>query len=266
MRCDFVTIFPGFYDGILREGLVAKAIAGGLVDVGVHNLRDWALDSHASVDDAPYGGGAGMVFKAEPFFRAVSSLAQRGSGESPPAVVLPSAQGVLFCQALAEELSKKRQLVFLCPRYKGVDERVVEALVDYEISLGDYVIQSGDAAAWAVFEATVRLIPGVVGDEESVETDSFFKGALLEGPQYTRPREVEGRRVPDVLLSGDHEAVAAWRKRKAVEKTLKRRPELLKKTQNHGIRELAEEVDQDLKKSSRENPSYASAVKRAHSQ
>jgi tRNA (guanine37-N1)-methyltransferase len=265
MRCDFVTIFPGFYDGILREGLVAKAIAGGLVDVGVHNLRDWALDPHASVDDAPYGGGAGMVFKAEPFFRAVRSLAQRGPGESPPAVVLPSAQGVPFCQALAKELSKKRHIVFLCPRYKGVDERVVEALVDYEISLGDYVIQSGDAAAWAVFEATVRLVPGAVGDEESVETDSFFKDALLEGPQYTRPREVEGRRVPDVLLSGNHEAVAAWRKRKAVEKTLKQRPELLEKTRNPGVRELAEEVGQDLK-SRRENPSYAPAMKRAHSQ
>ncbi|UCF80181.1 MAG: tRNA (guanosine(37)-N1)-methyltransferase TrmD [Acidobacteriota bacterium] len=264
MRCDFVTIFPGFYDGILREGLVAKAIAGGLVDVGVHNLRDWALDPHASVDDAPYGGGAGMVFKAEPFFRAVRSLAQKS--QSPPSVVLPSAQGVPFCQALAEELSKKRHLVFLCPRYKGVDERVVEALVDYEISLGDYVIQSGDAAAWAVFEATVRLVPGVVGDEESVETDSFFKDALLEGPQYTRPREVEGRCVPDVLLSGDHEAVAAWRKRKAVEKTLKRRPELLEKTRNAGLRELAEEVGKDLKKSRRENLSYAPAVKRVHSQ
>jgi tRNA (guanine37-N1)-methyltransferase len=224
MRADFITIFPGFYEGPLRQSLIQKALEKGLVEAHVHNLRDYAAGKHACVDDEPYGGSRGMVFRIEPIARALEAIRQKNLSAC---VVLPSAQGRLFRQETAAELARVEQLIFVCPRYKGVDERVVETLVDRELCIGDYVIQGGDAAAWVMFEASVRLVEGVVGAEECVETDSFFREPLLEGPQYTRPREFLGSAVPEVLTSGDHGRIAEWRRRRAVEKTLRNRPDLV---------------------------------------
>ena len=223
MRFDLVTIFPRLFDGALNEGIVRRAIEGGIVDITVHDLRDHASDRHRSVDDVPYGGGPGMVFKPEPLFRAVDAI--RADGEV-DAVVLTSPQGRTFTQREAERLAAMRRVVVLCGRYEGIDDRVREALVTDEISIGDYVLSGGELPALVIVDAVVRLLPGAVGDEESVAVESFSRG-LLDFPHYTRPAEFRGLRVPDVLLSGNHEDIRRWRKREALRRTVMKRPDLL---------------------------------------
>ena len=224
MRFDVVTIFPRMVQGGLAEGVIARGIERGVIDVRVLDLRDYTTDRHRSVDDVPYGGGPGMVMKPEPLFRAVDAI-RRERGE-PGAVVLLSPQGRRFDQAEAARLCALRHIVLLCGRYEGMDERVREAVATEELSIGDYVLSGGELAALVVVDAVSRLVPGVVGDAESVESDSFSRG-LLDFPHYTRPAEFEGCAVPDVLLSGHHGDVRRWRKRAALARTLERRPEMI---------------------------------------
>ena len=208
----------------LAEGVVSRGIDRGLLDVRIHDLRDHTTDRHRSVDDVPYGGGPGMVMKPEPLARAVECIrAERGS---PNAVVLLSPQGRRFTQAEAERLSRLQHVALLCGRYEGMDERVRELAATEELSIGDYVLSGGELPALVVVDAVSRLVPGVVGDEQSVEEDSFSSG-LLDHPHYTRPAEFAGRNVPDVLLSGHHAEVRRWRRKAALARTLERRPDLL---------------------------------------
>lgn len=223
VRFDLVTIFPGLCAGPLGEGIVGRAIERGLVDVRVHDLRDHTTDRHRSVDDVSYGGGPGMVFKPEPLFRAVDALRADGAID---AVVLTSPQGRRFTQREAERLAGLGRIVVLCGRYEGVDDRVRSALATEELSIGDYVLSGGELAALVMVDAVVRLIPGAVGDEASVEVDSFSRG-LLDYPHFTRPAEFRGLRVPEVLLSGHHADIRRWRKREALARTLAARPDLL---------------------------------------
>jgi tRNA (guanine37-N1)-methyltransferase len=221
VRIDVVTIFPTLVEGVLREGLLGKAISEGLVDVRVHDLRGWATDRHRSVDDEAYGGGPGMVVRAEPVFAAVESLdPDRGR------VVLLSPAGRRLDQALVRELASEPHLTLLCGRYEGVDERVVDGLPAEEVSIGDYVLSGGELPALVVIEAVTRLVPGVIGQEASHREDSFTEPDLLDHPHYTRPREFRGMLVPDVLVSGDHAAVQRWRREAALEKTRRNRPDL----------------------------------------
>jgi tRNA (guanine37-N1)-methyltransferase len=222
VRIDVLTIFPGIFDGPLRESLLGKAIASGLVHVEVHDIRDHATDRHRQVDDESFGGGPGMVLKAEPVVRAVESL-----GPGPKRVLLLSPAGRRLDQALVRELAAQPWLVLVCGRYEGVDERVVEVLGAEEVSIGDYVLSGGELPALVVLEAVTRLVPGVVGREESLARESFEDG-LLDHPHYTRPQEFRGMRVPDVLVSGDHARIEEWRRRAAEEKTRKNRPDLLR--------------------------------------
>ncbi len=224
MKFDIVTIFPRMFDAPLAEGIVARAIAKGLVDLKVHDLRDFTGDRHRTVDDVPFGGGPGMVLKPRPLVEAVESI-RRGRGE-PSAVVLTSPQGRRFCQADAVGLSRLPHVVIICGRYEGVDERVRERFVTEELSIGDYVLTGGELPAMVVLDAATRLLPGAVGDEQSVENDSFSRG-LLDFPHYTRPAEFDGMKVPDVLVSGHHGEIRRWRKREALRRTLERRPDLL---------------------------------------
>jgi len=223
VRFDLVAIFPRLWEGPLGEGIVRRAIDRGLVDVRVHDLRDYTTDRHRSVDDVSYGGGPGMVFKPEPLFRAVEAI--RADGEV-DAVVLTSPQGRAFTQRDAARLAAMRRVVVLCGRYEGIDERVRDALVTDEISIGDFVLSGGELPALVIVDAVVRLLPGAVGDEESVQADSFSRG-LLDFPHYTRPAECRGLKVPDVLLSGNHEEIRRWRKREALRRTVMRRPDLV---------------------------------------
>jgi tRNA (guanine37-N1)-methyltransferase len=224
LKFDIVTIFPGMVAPILREGILARAIERGLIDVAVFDLRDFTTDRHRVVDDTPFGGGPGMVLKPEPFFRALAHIRQT-RGE-PTAVVLPTPQGKPFTHAEASRLSEGAHTVVLCGRYEGIDERVRDALATEEVSIGDYVLSGGELAAMVILDAAARLIPGVVGDARSVSEDSFAT-ALLDHPHYTRPAEFEGRKVPDVLLSGHHGDIERWRRREALRRTLERRPDLL---------------------------------------
>ena len=216
------TIFPGIFESPLRESLLGKAIQAGIVDVRVHDIRDFTTDRHRQVDDESYGGGPGMVMKPEPVFAAVESL-----GEGPKRVILLSPAGRRLDQSLVRELAKEPWLVLISGRYEGVDERVVEGLPAEEISIGDYVLSGGEIPALVVLEAVTRLVPGVVGKEESLERESFEEGAL-DHPHYTRPNEFRGMGVPEVLLSGNHAEVERWRREAAQEKTRRNRPDLLK--------------------------------------
>ncbi|MGB3562753.1 MAG: tRNA (guanosine(37)-N1)-methyltransferase TrmD [Thermoanaerobaculia bacterium] len=225
MRIDVITIFPELFAGFLATSLVGRAVDGGLLEATVHDLRDFTSDRHRSVDDEPYGGGSGMVMMAPPWVRAVQEVA----GDEQVWRVLLSPQGTRLSEAKVCELAGRGRLVLLCGRYEGIDERVTESVVDEEISIGDYVLAGGELPAMVLIEALSRQIPGVVGSEDSVIEDSFRHG-LLDHPHYTRPREVEGQLVPEVLLSGDHEAIRVWRERMALRSTLRRRPDLLSKT------------------------------------
>jgi tRNA (guanine37-N1)-methyltransferase len=221
MRLDVLTIFPAIFDSPLGESLLGKAIDGGLVDVRVHDIREHTTDRHRQVDDESFGGGPGMVMMAEPIFRAVESL-----GEGSQRVLLLSPAGRRLDQALARELAKEPWLVLICGRYEGVDERVADGLPAEEISIGDYVLSGGEVPALVVIEAITRLVPGVVGKEESLAAESFEQG-VLDHPHYTRPQEFRGMRVPEVLVSGDHARIEEWRRTAAEEKTRRNRPDLL---------------------------------------
>ena len=224
MKVDIITIFPRMVEAGLAEGVVGRARASGLIDVVVHNLRDCTTDKHHVVDDVPFGGGPGMVMKPEPFFVALAKIREcRGE---PDAVVLLTPAGVPFTQVGARRLVALGHFVLLCGRYEGIDERVREALATEELSVGDYVLSGGEIPALAVVDAVARLVPGVVGDEQSVEGDSFTRG-LLDYPHYTRPAEFEGREVPSVLLSGHHAEIRRWRREAALARTAERRPDLL---------------------------------------
>lgn len=225
LRIDLVTIFPRMVQAPLAEGIVRRACEAGLVRIGVHDLRNFTDDRHRTVDDTSFGGGPGMVMKAEPFFRALESLLPEGPQA---AVVLLSPRGRTFDQVTAARFANLEHLVLLCGRYEGIDERVREGLVTEEVSLGDFVLTGGEVAALAVVEATVRLVPGALGDEASAGADSFAAG-LLDFPHYTRPAVVRGRAVPEVLLSGDHERIRRWRRKQALRATRARRPDLLAK-------------------------------------
>lgn len=229
MRFDVLTIFPAIFQGPSSESIIQKAIKKGFIEFNIHNLRDYAEDPHNQVDDAPYGGGAGMVFKPEPIFHAVEDI-QSTSQQSSSQVILLSPQGVPFHQRKAEELLRFKQLIFICGRYEGVDERVRQFLVDDEISLGDYILMGGELAAMVMIEVITRLIPHVLGDPGSAERESFTTGKL-DYPQYTRPADFRGMKVPDVLLSGNHAEIEKWRQAKALENTMKKRPDLLKNAQ-----------------------------------
>ncbi|HWL38402.1 MAG TPA: tRNA (guanosine(37)-N1)-methyltransferase TrmD [Frankiaceae bacterium] len=223
MRVDVVTIFPEFF-GPLDVSLLGKARERGLVDLRVHDLREHTGDVHRTVDDAPFGGGPGMVMKPEPWYAAMAKVA--GSGDGRPRVVVPTPSGRLLTQSLVEELAAEPWLAIACGRYEGIDRRVIDRWADDEVSLGDYVLAGGEVAALVLIEAVTRLLPGVVGNAESVADDSHTTG-LLEGPVYTRPASYDGRDVPAVLLSGDHGAIARWRRDEALRRTAQIRPELL---------------------------------------
>lgn len=224
MKFDLITIFPRMVEAGLAEGVVSRGRERGLLDIAVHDLREFTTDRHRSVDDVPYGGGPGMVMKPEPLVRAVDRI--RDSRGEPGVVVITSPQGRRFTQAEAVRLSGVGHVALLCGRYEGMDERVFSLTRAEEISIGDYVLSGGELAALVIVDAVSRLVPGVVGDEQSVEQDSFTRG-LLDYPHYTRPADFGGLKVPDVLLSGHHAEVRRWRKKAALTRTLERRPDLL---------------------------------------
>ncbi|HJT64938.1 MAG TPA: tRNA (guanosine(37)-N1)-methyltransferase TrmD [Pyrinomonadaceae bacterium] len=230
LRFDIITIFPEFFRAAIDCGIVRRARNAGLVEIVAHDLRQWTTDRHHVVDDRPFGGGDGMVLKPEPIFAGVEALTGAARREDLPTktrLILLSAQGEVFSQSLAQDLSQEAShLVLLCGRYEGVDERVSEALVTDEISIGDYVLSGGEPAAMVVIDAMVRLLPGALGSETSAVNESFSEG-LLDYPQYTRPPEFRGLKVPEVLLSGNHAEIARWRREAALEKTRRKRPDLL---------------------------------------
>ncbi|MGA2754731.1 MAG: tRNA (guanosine(37)-N1)-methyltransferase TrmD [Terracidiphilus sp.] len=259
MRFDIVTIFPGFFEGVFAHGIVRRALKEGLVTVEAHDLREYAHDRHRTVDDRPFGGGEGMVLKPEPLAEALEALGVKSrdqrseirdqkDGDQKTRVILLSAQGRLFNQQVARELAGMERVVLVCGRYEGVDERVNELYCDMELSIGDYVLSGGELAAAVVVDATMRLIPGVLGNEASGEFESFGAadaeidvdvegvprsqhgaGGLLDYPQYTRPAEFGGLRAPEVLMNGDHAEIRRWRREQQLRKTLKNRPELLER-------------------------------------
>jgi len=222
MRVDIITLFPEICRAPLSESIMKRAQENGALELRIHNLRDWTTDKHHVVDDAPFGGGQGMVMKPEPIFAAIESLRRPDS-----VTVLMTPQGKRFDQTLADEMSKEKHLIVLCGHYEGIDHRVVEHLADSEISIGDYVLTNGAIAAVVFVDAVVRLMPGVLGHNQSA-TDDSFRGGLLEAPQYTRPAEFRGWKVPEVLLSGNHAQIAAWRNEQALRRTRENRPDLLK--------------------------------------
>jgi tRNA (guanine37-N1)-methyltransferase len=243
MRFDIITIFPEMFASVFSGGIIRKAQDKGLLEIAVHDLRDFTRDKHRQVDDRPYGGLEGMVLKPEPIFAAVEAVRR----ETDSRVHLLSPQGARFNSAWAEELASHRQVVLICGRYEGVDERVIQHLVDGEISVGDYVLSGGEPAAVVVVDAVSRFVGGVVGKEESVRHDSFAEG-ILDFPHYTRPREFRGLKVPQLLFSGDHKKIERWRRKKALEKTINRRPDLLQdKELAPEDRSLLEEIRNERK-------------------
>ena len=228
LNFEVLTLFPGILEGPLNESILKRGREKGLLGVTLRNIRDYTEDKHKTADDSPYGGGAGMVLKPEPIFKAVEAMKAEHPEENFLTILL-SPQGRVLDQERAERLSEeKRRIVLLCGHYEAVDERVISALVDEELSIGDYVLTGGELAALVVIDAATRLLPGVLGDEESAYRDSFGDG-LLDHPHYTRPAEFRGRKVPDALLSGNHAEIEKWRRREALRATLLKRPELIEK-------------------------------------
>ena len=221
IRFDVLTLFPGIFDGYLSQSLLKKAIDAGLVDIQLWNFRDWANDRHASVDDTPYGGGPGMLIRCEPVYDCVEAVQQQGNG--PGRLIMLTPQGRRLDQQLIEELAEQPRLLMLCGRYEGFDERINLGLKPLEISVGDFICNGGEVPAMLVIDSVIRLIPGVLGDETSARYDSFSSAQLLEHPQYTRPREFRGMTVPEILLSGNHGAIAQWRAEQSLERTRQRR-------------------------------------------
>ncbi len=224
MKVDIITIFPEMFEGAFRSGMIRQAGKKGFLELNVLDLRDFTDDRHRTVDDRPFGGGAGMVLKPEPIIRALESLSARDSCR--PHVILTTPQGNRFDQSKAKELSLMANLVLICGRYEGIDQRIADFFVDEEISIGDFVLSGGEPAALVIVDAVSRLIPGVLGEGESVLRESFMDG-MLDHPQYTRPSEFRGMKVPEVLLSGDHKEIEAWRTKESMRKTRGRRPDLL---------------------------------------
>jgi len=244
MRFDIITLFPGMFRSAFQEGVLHRGLEKGIIEIHIHNLRDFTRDRHKQVDDRPFGGGQGMVLKPEPLFAAVEEI--RESERIP--VYMLSPQGKRFEHQMAEELALQSQVILICGRYEGVDERVIQYLATEEISIGDYVLSGGEPAAIVIVDAVARFVPGVVGKAESVERDSFREG-LLDFPQYTRPREFRDMKVPDVLFSGDHKNIERWRRKKALEKTWLRRPDLLKgRESSTGDIKLMREIKKERKK------------------
>ncbi len=246
MRFDIITIFPGMFPGVLGAGVLKRAAERGILEFRVHDLRDYTTDKHRSVDDRPFGGLEGMVLKPEPIFKAVEAVRGDGAG-----VYLLSAGGRRFTAALAREIAARPQAILICGRYEGVDERVAENLADAEISIGDYVLTGGELAAMIVVDAAARFVPGVVGKEDSVLNESFAAGRL-DFPQYTRPREFRGMAVPEVLISGDHRTIERWRRRQALAKTARLRPDLvegLSREDRELLESLREETREERKDS-----------------
>lgn len=243
LRIDFVTIFPRMFDPFLAEGVIARGIRQELLDLRVWDLRDFTSDRHRSTDDEAYGGGPGMVMLAEPVLRCVDAIRAGGGGE--PHIVMTTPQGRRFDQAVARELAARPWLVILCGRYEGFDERIRLALHPDEISIGDFVVSGGELPAMLIADATGRMVEGVVGNQGSVEEDSFFSG-LLDYPHYTRPEEVRGMRVPDILLSGHHERIRRWRKEQSLRRTRADRPDLLEKAElDREAREILERIENE---------------------
>ncbi|TDF98250.1 tRNA (guanosine(37)-N1)-methyltransferase TrmD [Paenibacillus piri] len=226
MRVDVLTLFPAMFDGVFSASILGKARDKGLVELNTVNFRDFARNKHNTVDDYPYGGGGGMVLQAEPIFLAVEELTGALSASRKPRIILMCPQGEPFSQRKAEELSQEDHLIFICGHYEGYDERIREHLVTDELSIGDYVLTGGELPAMVVIDSVVRLLPGVLGNETSAVTDSFSTG-LLEYPHYTRPVEFRGWEVPEILLSGHHANIEQWRRRQAIWRTWRKRPELL---------------------------------------
>jgi len=224
LKIDILTLFPEICRAPLSESIMKRAQENKIVDLRIHNLRDWTKDKHRIVDDAPFGGGQGMVMKPEPIFAAVEEL--RAQVDEKSKIILMSPAGRRFDQPMAERFSREPHLIVICGHYEGVDHRVIEHLVDLEISIGDYVLTNGAIAAVVLVDAIVRLLPGALGHEQSAADDSFSAG-LLEAPQYTRPAEFRDWQVPDVLVSGNHALIAAWRKKEALRRTRENRPDLL---------------------------------------
>lgn len=247
LHFEVLTLFPGILEGVLNESILKRGREKGLLDVTVRNIRDHAGDKHKTADDSPYGGGAGMVLKPEPIFKAFEAMKAEHPDETFVTILL-SPQGAVFNQRRAEQLSEeKRRIVLLCGHYEAIDERAVQALVDEELSIGDYVLTGGELAALVVIDATARLLPGVLGDEESAYRDSFGDG-LLDHPHYTRPAEFQGMQVPEVLLSGNHAEIEKWRQREALRATLMKRPDLLTTADlTAGDRKILEELKQEMK-------------------
>jgi len=275
VRFEIVTIFPDFFSGPLDYGIVRRARNAGLIEIGIHDLRGFTQDRHRTVDDRPFGGGEGMLLKPEPLFDCVESLGvkpreERRQPESRETVVMLSASGKLFNQAMAQELSAMERIVLVCGRYEGVDERVTEHLADREVSVGDFVMSGGELGAALVLDCVTRLLPGALGNEASNKTESFSAvqaeakfdelgrlepdstaatGGLLDAPHYTRPAEFRGWPVPEVLLNGNHEEIRRWRRRKVLEKTFRNRPELLRQVRlNKEDQELLRELDRAARK------------------
>jgi tRNA (guanine37-N1)-methyltransferase len=231
MRIDIITIFPSMFAPVLNESMVKRAQQKGKVTINIVDLRKYSLDKHHKVDDRPFGGGSGMVMAAQPIFDAVKQIksqvtGHKSQGKKKTKVILLCPQGKTFKQAMAKKLSKEKHLIFICGHYEGIDERVRQGLADEEISIGDYVLTGGELPAMVVTDAVVRLIPGVLGDKNSLNFESF-EGNLLEYPQYTRPMNFREMSVPEVLLCGDHKKIASWRKAQALKRTKARRPDLL---------------------------------------
>jgi len=222
MKIDIITLFPGMFKGAFEESILKRAIKKGCLDLKLHNLRDYSSDKHKKVDDKPFGGGPGMVLQVRPIFDAVSALRKKETK-----VILLSPQGRFFRQKHASKLAKEQHIILLCGHYEGVDDRVREYLVDEEISIGDYVLTGGEIPAMVLVDSIARLIPGVLGNEKSI-IDETFCDKLIEYPQYTRPSDFKGMKVPEVLLSGDHKKIKLWRKKQSIKKTKRKRPELLK--------------------------------------
>jgi tRNA (guanine37-N1)-methyltransferase len=263
-KFEIVTIFPDFFRGPLDYGIVRRAREAKLIEISIHDLRAFTSDKHKTVDDRPFGGGEGMVLKPGPIFTCVESLniasrEERVRREAPESVVLLSPQGRMFTQQVAQELAKLERIVLLCGRYEGVDERVTEHLADQEISVGDFILSGGELGAAVIVDAVTRLVPGALGNEASAQQESFTaglkagvegpdstcgSGGLLDYPHYTRPAEFRGLQVPEVLIGGNHEQIRKWRRQKALEKTLRNRPDLLEK------QPLSEEDRELLRKSS----------------
>ncbi|MEN6468710.1 MAG: tRNA (guanosine(37)-N1)-methyltransferase TrmD [Smithella sp.] len=238
MRFDILSVFPEMLHSPLQFSLLKKAQEKGLIEIGLHDIRDWAEDKHHMTDDAPYGGGCGMVMKVEPVERALAAVKRT---DVQPLVVLMTPQGEKFSQKMAAELAEKEHLIIICGRYEGFDERIRQHLADREISIGDYILTGGELSALVVVDAVSRLIPGVLGNDASATTESF-SGGLLEYPQYTRPAEYKGWGVPDVLVSGNHAQIDQWRRTESLKRTWLRRPDLLEKI------ELSSDDEKNLKK------------------